>query len=61
MSDDPDDLDGCDLDFTSPNEVTEDGEQTDALVMFADVDWLDPEAVERRKQELLDHSGGAGF
>lgn len=61
MPDEPDDLDGCDLDFTEPDQVTEDGEQTAALVMFADVDWTDPEAVERRKQELLDLSGGAGF
>lgn len=49
----PDDLDGCDEDFTDLAHVTEDGEQVDALVMFADV-WDDPEAVEARRVELTE-------
>jgi hypothetical protein len=51
MSDASDELDGCEIDFTDPEHLTEDGEQQDALVMFADI-WDDPEAVERRKIEL---------
>lgn len=49
------DLDPCgdDVDFTDPAHVTEDGEQTDALVMFADV-WDEPDAVEQRRAELVD-------
>jgi len=49
---DPDgQLDGCDVDMTVEDQLTEDGEQTDALVMFADV-WDDPTAVEYRRREL---------
>lgn len=47
-----DDLDPCgEIDFADPAHATEDGEQTDALVMFADC-WDDPDAVEQRKAEL---------
>jgi hypothetical protein len=50
----PDDaqLDGCDEDFTLVDQLTEDGEQVDALVMFADC-WDDPRAVYQRSQELI--------
>jgi hypothetical protein len=46
-------LDGCDVDATDPEYLTEDGDQTDALVMFADV-WDDPAAVETRRAELIE-------
>lgn len=46
----PDDPCG-EIDFTDPAHVTEDGEQQAALVLFADVDWTDPEQVERRRRE----------
>lgn len=46
------DLDPCgEIDFADPHHRTDDGEQTDALVMFADC-WDDEAAVERRKAEL---------
>jgi hypothetical protein len=45
------DEDGCDLDFADPEHITQDGEQVDALVMFADC-FDDPVAVEQRKAEL---------
>lgn len=50
---DPDDLDGCELPFDDQTSNTADGEQVDALVMFADV-WDDPDAVERRRVELIE-------
>jgi hypothetical protein len=50
---DPDDLDGCSLPFDDVAHNTDDGEQLDALVMFADV-WDDAEAVERRRVELVE-------
>lgn len=46
-----DNEDGCAVDMTDPAHITEDGEQVDALVMFADC-WDNPEAVERRKRDL---------
>lgn len=46
-------LDGCDLDFTAGPQTTDD--DVDALVMFADV-FDDPEAVERRRVELVELS-----
>jgi hypothetical protein len=47
-----DDLDPCGtVDFTDPDHLTEDGEQTVALALFADVDWTDPTAVGTRKAE----------
>lgn len=50
-----DDLDACgpEIDFADPAHLTEDGEQTDALVLFADV-WDDPAAVEQRRAELVE-------
>lgn len=50
---DHDDLDGCDLSFDDPNTNTQDGEQVDALAMFADV-WDDPDAVEERRRQLVE-------
>jgi hypothetical protein len=51
--DDDDFLDGCDVRMDEPDQVTEDGEQTDALLMFADV-WDDPDAVDQRRIELIE-------
>jgi hypothetical protein len=48
------DLDGCDLDFTE-NPTPDD--EIDALVLFADVDTSDPDAVARRAQEWSDLRG----
>jgi len=53
---DDDHLDGCEVDMTDPAHVTQDGEQAEALVLFADC-WDDPEEVERRAaqwRELFD-------
>lgn len=47
---DDDFLDGCELEFDDP-EMNCPDEDVDALVLFADVDFLDPEAVEARKAE----------
>lgn len=47
-------LDGCDADMTDPAHLTDDGEQVDALLMFADVDWTDEGAVEARRVELVE-------
>lgn len=47
MADDP-----CgEIDFTDPAHVTQDGEQQIALVLFADVDFTDPDQVIRRRLE----------
>lgn len=46
-------VDGCDVDMDDPAHVTADGEQVDALLMFADVDWTDPAAVAARRRALL--------
>lgn len=46
-------LDGCAVDMTVPDQLTEDGEQTDALVMFADC-WDDPVAVEHRRIQMVE-------
>jgi hypothetical protein len=48
------DVDGCDVDMTDPAHLTDDGEQVDALLMFADVQWDDPAAVEARRVELIE-------
>jgi hypothetical protein len=53
MPDEPDDLDGCDEDFTVEDQLTDDGEQVDALTMFADVPFDDPVAVEHRRRQLV--------
>ena len=47
---DDDFLDGCELDFDDPEMNTPD-EDIDALVLFADVNFLDDEVVEARKAE----------
>ena len=54
-------LDGCELEFDDVTMNTRDGEQQDAVVMFADC-WDDPEAVEQRKRELeeLSQAGVTG-
>lgn len=49
--DEPDDLDGCEVDFTVEDQLTEDGDQTLALVLFADC-WDDPDKVIERRAEL---------
>lgn len=50
----PDDahLDGCDDGMLDERRVTAD-ELIDALVLFADVDFSDPHAVEARRREWL--------
>lgn len=53
----PDDLDGCDLDFTVLDQLSADGNETDALVMFADC-WDDRDAVEQRRRELIEWAAG---
>lgn len=50
MSEDNDFLDGCDLDFDDPEMNCSDDDVV-ALVLFADVDFTDPEAVAARKAE----------
>lgn len=47
----------CDESWDIPEMNTKD-DQIDALVLFADVDFLDPKAVEARKQELTELFGG---
>lgn len=47
---DDDLLDGCELEFDDP-EMNCPDEDIDALVLFADVDFLDEAAVEQRKAE----------
>lgn len=54
MPDEPDDLDGCEVDMTDPVHLTGD-DDVDALVMFADC-WDDPDAVEQRRAELIEWS-----
>lgn len=51
---DPDDLDGCELDF-APFAVSD--SDIDGLVLFADVDPFDLNAVEARKAEWEALSG----
>lgn len=43
-------LDACDESFDLPDKNTAD-EDIDAVVLFADVDFTDPEAVAKRKAE----------
>jgi hypothetical protein len=50
MLQDDDDLDGCDVDMTQEDQISDD-HAIDALVMFADV-WDDPAAVEQRRLDL---------
>jgi hypothetical protein len=46
-------LDGCDVDMTVDDQISHDGTETEALVMFADV-WDDRDAVEARRAELIE-------
>ena len=46
-------LDGCDLDFDDRATNTDDAD-IDALALFADVDFTDPAAVERRRSEWME-------
>lgn len=50
MENEEDVLDGCDIDFNDPEKETSD-EDVAALVLFADVEFLDEDAVEARKAE----------
>jgi hypothetical protein len=43
-------LDGCELEFDDP-EMNCPDDDIDALVLFADVDFLDKDAVKRREAE----------
>lgn len=56
-----DDLDAgiCDGPDAPRGEPTADGEETDALVLFADVDFTDPEAVEYRRAGWVNMFAGA--
>lgn len=54
MPEDDDHLDGCELEFDNAETNTSDGEQADALAMFAGVQWDDPEAVERQRVALIE-------
>lgn len=48
MSVEPDDLDGCAVDFTAAPTADD---EIDGIVLFADVDLGDPAAVAARKAE----------
>lgn len=48
-----DQLDGCEIDFTDPDKVTAD-EDVAALVLFADVEFLDEAAVAARVAEYAE-------
>ena len=54
---DDDFLDGCDLEFDDPETNTEDGD-IDALTLFADVQFDDPDEVAKRKAEWEELFGG---
>lgn len=49
---DNDFIDGCDINFASPSMYTTD-EGAIGLVMFADVEFTDPKAIEQRKAEWV--------
>jgi hypothetical protein len=55
MTTEPDDLDGCAADFTVI--PTEDADLA-AVVLFADVDWDDPDKVAARRAEWERVFGG---
>lgn len=55
---DDDTLDGCALEFDDP-EMNCSDEDIDALVLFADVEFDDPEAVAERVAEYEALFGGA--
>lgn len=42
-------LDACDQSFDTENNTSD--EDVDALILFADIDFTDPEAVSQRKAE----------
>lgn len=46
----PDELDACDESFDIADKNTAD-EDVDAVLLFADIDFTDPAAVEARKAE----------
>ena len=50
MPDEEDELDACDQSFDIFNKNTHD-DDIDALQLFADVDFTNPSAVEKRKAE----------
>lgn len=50
MTEDSDTLDGCDLDFTVEDQITDD-DAVAALVLFADTEFDSPVAVQARAQE----------
>lgn len=50
---DPDDLDGCDLDFDDPATNTPDADAV-ALVLFAGVDWTNHTAVHLQRRALIE-------
>lgn len=66
-------LDGCEVRMDDPDQVTEDGDETLALVLFADLPWtgeveekdgrsypvVDPAALAARIAELQELDGGA--
>lgn len=54
---DADNLDGCDLEFDDPETNTSDSD-SDALVMFAGIQWDDPAAVEAQRVALIEWSAG---
>ena len=55
---DEDALDGCDLDFGVPHQVTDDGDVA-ALVLFADVEFDDPASVAERVRAYEELFGAA--
>ncbi len=59
MSEDRDDLDGCDLALSGPAEMTTTDGDVDALVLFADVEFDDPAEVAERVRQYEELFGGA--
>lgn len=52
------DLDGCEVEFDNPEWNTGD-DQVAALVLYADVDFTDPDAVAQRQAEWEGLFGGS--
>ncbi len=59
MSDDRDDLDGCDVALSGPGDMTTSDADIDALVLFADVQFDDPSEVDERVRQYEGLFGGA--
>lgn len=59
MTDDRDDLDGCDLALAGPAEMTTPDVDVDALVLFADVEFDEPAEVAARVRAYEELFGGA--